>query len=134
MRLVLGGHQGEFVVRPGFQAGLHNSKRLQQTAELVAPPNPDLIGKVSCGYTFRDLHGGGNRFAHGIGEGDRKHQPDEHRANRNHQHGGARCRDSCLRLATVIEAVGGDRFHKVVHGGDGTLALLRDREGRGNRG
>ena len=97
VRLVLGRDQGEVVVGAGLQAGLHDGQRLQQTAEFVAAPDLDMVGEISGGDPFGDMHGGEDRPA----QRDRRRpgaisKPTSDGADRKRQHGGARLRHRCF--------------------------------------
>jgi hypothetical protein len=134
MGQVLGGLQHQLFVRTRLQAGLHDRERLQETAELVAPPHVDLIGEVSGGHAFGDPHRRGNRLAHGVRKRNREQQSDQRGTDGNPQHGGPRGSNAGLRLGPVVEAKGGDDFDEVIKRGNGLVALLRQRESGWNLG
>ena len=90
MRLILCGNHGEFVILARLQACLHDRQRLKEAAEFVAAPDLDMVGEISGGDAFGDVHGGEHRPAQRIGKAGRDQQADQRRADCERQHGGMR--------------------------------------------
>jgi len=83
--------------------------------------------------TRSDLHRLGDRSAHGPGEADRKHDPDQDRCYCKHKQGGTGGRDRRFRVLSIFKAIGGDPVDKAIKGDGGVVALLRDSECRRDR-
>ncbi len=134
MGLVLRGHQREILIGAGLQARLHDGKRLEKPAQFVTPPDRDIICKIAGRHTFCNVHRGRDRLAERIGKGHGDNESDERGTDGDPEHGGMRGGDRCFRLGPVVEAIGRHQFHKIVERRDGLVALLRQREGRGDLG
>ena len=78
-----------------------------------------MVGEISGGDPFRDVHGGEHRPAQRIGEAGRDQQADQRRADCERQHGGMGLGNGCFRLGAKFEAVGGDHLDEIVDGCDG---------------